>query len=109
MDMAVDLVSCMDLVWISSVTSTKPIPNAQDFIAVQGYIDMLQRGFFVLMPVLDDLGRAIIVGNVTNIEEVCRRCPEAAQVFWYLVHVAMENPSVRKVRYSYYFSFLHKI
>jgi len=34
MDMAVDLVSCMDLVWINSVTSTKPIPNAQDFIAV---------------------------------------------------------------------------
>lgn len=34
MDLAVDLVSCMDLVWINSVTSTKPIPNAQDFIAV---------------------------------------------------------------------------
>ena len=64
---------------------------------MQGYIDMLQRGFFVLMPVLDDLGRAIIVGNA-NIDEVCRQCPEVAQVFWYLVHVAMENPSVRKVR-----------
>ena len=34
MDLAVDLVSCMDLVWIISVKSTKPIPNAQDFIAV---------------------------------------------------------------------------
>jgi len=52
----------------------------------------------MLMPVLDDLGRAIIVGNATNFDEVCRQCPEAAQVFWYLVHVAMENPSVRKVR-----------
>jgi len=34
MDMAVDLVSCMELVWINTVTSTKPIPNARDFIAV---------------------------------------------------------------------------
>lgn len=73
---------------------------------MKGYIDMLQREFLVLMPVLDDLGRAIIVGNVTNIDEVCRHCPEVAQVFWYLVHVAMENPSVRKVRYSYYFPFV---
>lgn len=64
---------------------------------MQGYIDLLQRGFLMLLPVLDDLGRAIIVGNVTIIDEVCHQCPEVAQVFWYLIHVAMENPSVRKV------------
>jgi len=49
----------------------------------------------ILLPKLDEQGRAIIYQNTALMGE--QRVDESVfKVWWYLIHVAMENPSVRK-------------
>jgi len=58
-------------------------------------IEYIRRGFLVLLPVLDEKGRAIIHGNFDPDLMGEELVDEVVQVWWYLIHVAMENPSVR--------------
>jgi len=86
-------------------------------------IEDIRKGFLILLPVLDDRGRAIIYYDPALTEdqqevvedEVSRdsfffsydnhlidMCylfsidAQVVQIYWYLIHVASENPSVRK-------------
>lgn len=64
--------------------------------AMSDRIEDIRKGFLILLPVLDDKGRAIIYANNALMGEE-QQVEEVLMVWWYLIHVAVENfPSVRK-------------
>ena len=63
--------------------------------ALSDRIEDIRKGYLILLPKLDEKGRAIIDQNTALMGE--QRVDESVfKVWWYLTHVAMENPSVRK-------------
>jgi len=90
---------------------------------MKGKIEWLKQGYFVLLPELDELGRTIMYVIVWALPFYCshhvhiltfnmllshrygdaskmpedQAVEEVVKVWWYLVHVAMERPSCRKV------------
>ena len=68
--------------------------------------EFIRRGFLVLLPVPDDQDRLIIYGRPSLIDRQSNDdlVDEVIQVFWYLVHVAMEYPRARKVSLEWKYS-----
>ena len=66
----------------------------------------IRRGFLVLLPVPNDQDRLIIYGRPSLIDRQSNDdlVDEVIQVFWYLVHVAMEYPRARKVSLEWKYS-----
>ncbi|KAL7536923.1 hypothetical protein ACHAXR_007472, partial [Thalassiosira sp. AJA248-18] len=63
--------------------------------AMEGRIDALKQGFLYLLPVLDEAGRAIIYSSYSSQDpHLNMRAEDKIQVWWYLLHVAMEMPGV---------------
>jgi len=58
-------------------------------------IEDIRKGYLILLPKLDEKGRAIIYLHTALMGEQ-QGDTSVFQVWWYLIHVAMENPSVRK-------------
>mmetsp|Transcript_17773 Transcript_17773/g.31317 ORF Transcript_17773/g.31317 Transcript_17773/m.31317 type:complete len:393 (-) Transcript_17773:188-1366(-) len=63
---------------------------------MKDHVPALMQGFVILLPVLDGAGRAIIYSNSSSRAPSNLQTEEKIQVWWYLLHVAMENPSVTK-------------
>jgi len=61
--------------------------------AMSDRIEDVRKGYLILLPVLDEQGRAVIYFNPSLMED---KVEPVVQVWWYLTHVAMENPRVRK-------------
>lgn len=56
----------------------------------------LKQGFLILLPVLDPSGRAIMYSNSSPYKQSNPPAEQKIQVWWYLLHVAMESPSALK-------------
>ena len=94
--------------------------------AMKNNTHLLKQGALVLLPELDDVGRSIIYANPSLRGEGCLEVSiviyacccftssritflfvcisnnlQFIQLWWYLVHVAMERPSCRKVSRSF--------
>jgi len=64
--------------------------------AMRDHIDALKHGFLTILPVRDLAGRAIIYSNSSPYMKSNLRTDQKIPVWWYLLHVAMENPEVKK-------------
>jgi len=64
--------------------------------AMKDDIKILRGGYITILPVCDEVGRSIIYIN-----KACRMptTEEKLRVLWYLLHVATQNPTVRKEGY----------
>jgi hypothetical protein len=64
--------------------------------ALRDHADSLKAGFITLLPVTDAEGRAILYSDSGAYKFHNPPCEHKIRVWWYLVHVAMENPNVTK-------------
>ena len=63
---------------------------------MRGSEESIKQGFIKLLPVLDNQGRAIFYANPALAAAQDEADASVIKVWWYLIHVAMSNPNVRK-------------
>lgn len=63
---------------------------------MRGSEQSIKQGFIKLLPVLDNQGRAIMYANPALAAPDDEEDAPVIKVWWYLIHVAMSNPNVRK-------------
>ena len=63
---------------------------------MKGSDESIKQGVIKLLPVLDNQGRAILYGNPALASADDEVDSQVIKVWWYLMHVALANPSVQK-------------
>ena len=63
---------------------------------MKGSEGSIKQGFIKLLPVLDNQGRAIFYADPALALADDELDAPVIKVWWYLIHVAMSNPSCRK-------------
>ena len=63
---------------------------------MKGCDESIKQGFIKLLPVLDNQDRAIFYANPALAAPADEVDSQVIKVWWYLIHVAMSNPSCRR-------------
>ena len=63
---------------------------------MRGSEESIKQGFIKLLPVLDNQGRAILYADPSLASAADEVDSQVIKAWWYLIHVAMSNPSCRK-------------
>ena len=63
---------------------------------MKGSEGSIKQGFIKLLPVLDNQGRAILYADPALALADDELDAQVIKAWWYLIHVAMSNPSCRK-------------